>query len=76
MLSGLPVDPQLQIINLLNSEINVSELFTSRCDDEIFWPTGTLELPPLPKEFQFISSQHKNREEFFPMGNREQGTGR
>jgi hypothetical protein len=55
MLSGLPVDPQLQIINLLNSEINVSELFASRCDDEIFWPTGTLELPPLPKEFQFIS---------------------
>lgn len=55
MLSGLPVDPQLQIINLLNSDVNVSELFTSRCDDEIFWPRGNLELPSLPKEFLFIS---------------------
>ncbi len=57
MLSGLPVDPKLQIINLLNSEVNVSELFTSRCDDEIFWPTGRLELPALSKEFQFISER-------------------
>ncbi len=67
MLSGFPVDPQLQIINLLNSEVNVSELFTSRCDDEIFWPTGKLELPPLPKEFQFISENkvlRKSQEDY------------
>src|SRR5690606_35390067 len=36
MLCGLSVNKNLKIINLLNVDNNVSELFISRCDEEIF----------------------------------------